>query len=104
VTADDPRPAGRTHNHFTRDIKPLGQCPGCDEYWQGTRPAASGGATEGELEKVSQADGVVIDCGAVMCTEAAKVRRVEALIAFYDRHEYASANVDDFRRALDGTE
>lgn len=20
------------HNHITRDIKPLGQCPGCDEY------------------------------------------------------------------------
>ena len=20
------------HNHFTRAIKPVGQCPGCDEY------------------------------------------------------------------------
>ena len=22
----------RKHNHITRDIKPLGQCPACDEY------------------------------------------------------------------------
>lgn len=21
------------HNHVTRDIKPKGQCPGCDTYW-----------------------------------------------------------------------
>lgn len=21
------------HNHITRDIKPKGGCPGCDEYW-----------------------------------------------------------------------
>ena len=23
---------GNRHNHVTRDIKPPGQCPGCDEY------------------------------------------------------------------------
>jgi hypothetical protein len=33
---------------------------------------------------------------------AAKVQRVEKVLAFYDRHEYATANVDDFRRALNG--
>jgi hypothetical protein len=21
------------HNHVTRDIKRVGQCPGCDEFW-----------------------------------------------------------------------
>lgn len=26
----------RRHNHVTRDIKPVGQCPGCDEFWEGT--------------------------------------------------------------------
>lgn len=25
------------HNHITRDIKPYGQCPGCDEYHVGLR-------------------------------------------------------------------
>lgn len=25
------------HNHFTRDIKPFGVCPGCDEYLNGQR-------------------------------------------------------------------
>jgi hypothetical protein len=32
------------------------------------------------------------------------VRRVEKLLAFYDRHEYASLNVDDLRDALAGVE
>ena len=26
------------HNHITRDIKPLGQCPGCDAYHQAHPP------------------------------------------------------------------
>jgi hypothetical protein len=34
----------------------------------------------------------------------AAVRRVEKLLAFYDRHEYASLNVDDLRDALAGVE
>jgi len=25
------------HNHFTRDIKPEGQCPACDQYHQQER-------------------------------------------------------------------
>lgn len=25
------------HNHVTRDIKPRGQCPGCDRYWDGVQ-------------------------------------------------------------------
>ena len=25
------------HNHVTRDIKPYGQCPVCDDYWAGVR-------------------------------------------------------------------
>jgi hypothetical protein len=33
----------------------------------------------------------------------ATVARVKALIAFYDRHEYASLNVDDLRGTLDGS-
>lgn len=24
------------HNHLTRDIKPVGKCPGCDEFWERT--------------------------------------------------------------------
>lgn len=27
------------HNHLTRDIKPKGECPKCDQYWE--RVAAS---------------------------------------------------------------
>lgn len=30
--AEDPR-GGEGHNHVTRDIKPVGECPACDEYW-----------------------------------------------------------------------
>lgn len=26
------------HNHVTRDIKPLGKCPGCDEYHEREKP------------------------------------------------------------------
>lgn len=25
------------HNHVTRDIKPYGQCPGCDVYWSNAK-------------------------------------------------------------------
>lgn len=29
-----PAPMSRvTHNHVTRDIKPFGRCPSCDQYW-----------------------------------------------------------------------
>lgn len=33
-----PGPFGRPkHNHITRDIKPYGVCPGCDDYHAGVR-------------------------------------------------------------------
>lgn len=31
----------KRHNHITRDIKPLGQCPGCDEYHNRNIPKVS---------------------------------------------------------------
>lgn len=30
------------HNHMTRDIKPPGQCPGCDRYWEARVPGDVG--------------------------------------------------------------
>lgn len=33
----------------------------------------------------------------------AKLRAVEKLVAFYDRHEYTTLVVDDLRRALDAS-
>jgi hypothetical protein len=33
----------------------------------------------------------------------AKLRAVEQLVAFYDRHEYETVIVDDIRRALDAS-
>ena len=27
---EPPKPAGPRHNHVTRDVKPAGECPGCD--------------------------------------------------------------------------
>lgn len=38
------------------------------------------------------------------CDATAAVERCRKLIAFYDRHEYSSLEVDDLRRALDGDE
>ena len=39
-----PHPAASTarHNHVTRDIKPEGQCPGCDRYHASRRTAGEG--------------------------------------------------------------
>lgn len=56
MTADDPRPAVVAHNHVSFDIKAVGECPACDQFgrvnwlYPSARPAASGGATDGERE------------------------------------------------------
>lgn len=40
-----------THNHVTRDIKPLGQCPACDDYHNRTIPNRSLAKTRDESAK-----------------------------------------------------
>lgn len=42
------------HNHFTRDIKRLGKCPACDEYWMRRPVKAIRFKTLDELEAAQE--------------------------------------------------
>lgn len=42
----------RIHNHVTRDIKPLGQCPACDKYHERHIPKAAKQNSKSEIMKI----------------------------------------------------
>lgn len=37
------------HNHVTRDIKPVGKCPACDQYWQSQANKPKAEPTQAQL-------------------------------------------------------
>lgn len=51
MTADDLAFSGQQrHNHVTRDIKPVGKCPACDEYWERTYSPQKAADKQGSRE------------------------------------------------------
>jgi len=85
------------HNHITRDIKPLGQCPACDNYHNRHIPNAVKFFKPDDFKTLFFADQ---SCP----TDAAELanKKISGLIDFlYELNEFTSSHLEDMEYYFD---